>query len=274
MERVNVLIAVKTYPTLSSKYDELVCTAGFRKDGGWIRLYPIPFRKLEYDNRYSKYQWIELDVIKNTNDPRPESYRPFNYDRIIVKDKIDTGRDRLWLDRKTFALSKVYDDLDLLIEEAKDKTICTSLATFKPTKIIDFVYESADRDWDAKKLASLEARAKQYNLFKSSDNPFKVVDKVPYKFSYTIEDVKGRRSTMMIEDWELCQLYWNSLRRHGNDEYKACNDVRKKYYDDFALTKDLYLYLGTTRQFHFVAPNPFIIIGTFHPKKETQGRLF
>jgi hypothetical protein len=33
--RTNVLITVKTYPTISVKYDELVCTAGFREDGSW-----------------------------------------------------------------------------------------------------------------------------------------------------------------------------------------------------------------------------------------------
>lgn len=35
MALTKVLIAVKTYPTLSSKYDELVCTAGFREDGAF-----------------------------------------------------------------------------------------------------------------------------------------------------------------------------------------------------------------------------------------------
>jgi hypothetical protein len=42
MTKTKVLIAVKTYPSLSSKYDELVCTAGFLEDGSWIRVYPIP----------------------------------------------------------------------------------------------------------------------------------------------------------------------------------------------------------------------------------------
>lgn len=51
MPTTRVLIAVKTYPTLSEKYDELVCTAGFLEDGTWIRIYPIPFRKLSYDKR-------------------------------------------------------------------------------------------------------------------------------------------------------------------------------------------------------------------------------
>jgi hypothetical protein len=32
IERKKVFITVKTYPTLSKKYDELVCTAGFFED--------------------------------------------------------------------------------------------------------------------------------------------------------------------------------------------------------------------------------------------------
>jgi hypothetical protein len=76
MALTKVLIAVKTYPSLSSKYDELVCTAGFLENGNWIRVFPIPFRKLEYDKRYSKYDWVEIDLTKNTGDFRTESYKP------------------------------------------------------------------------------------------------------------------------------------------------------------------------------------------------------
>jgi hypothetical protein len=39
-----VLISVKTYPTLSTKYNELVCTAGFLEDGSWVRIYPLSLR--------------------------------------------------------------------------------------------------------------------------------------------------------------------------------------------------------------------------------------
>jgi hypothetical protein len=58
MPNAKILITVKTYPTLSEKYDELVCTAGFKEDGSWIRIYPVPFRKLDYENQFHKWQWI------------------------------------------------------------------------------------------------------------------------------------------------------------------------------------------------------------------------
>lgn len=48
----------------------------------------------------------------------------------------------------------------------------------------------------------------------------------------------------MIEDWEIGALYWKMLAKYdGHDqETKTCDDVRKKYWDDFTLTKDLYLF--------------------------------
>lgn len=123
-------------------------------------------------------------------------------------------------------------------------------------------------------MEQLKANRDQGGLFENPEDPFEVVDKLPYKFRYVFEDCNGTVSRMMIEDWEIGQLYWNCLRRHEGDEALAVEDVRKKYFDDFAKTKDLYLYLGTTQVHHFTAPNPFIIIGTFHPPKTDQMSLF
>lgn len=273
MALTRVLITVKTYPAISSKYEELVCTAGFREDGTWIRIYPIQFRKKSYEEQYKKYDWIELDLVKNESDFRPESYRPFSHDSPIrILDHIDTTNN--WVLRKDIVLRKVYTNLSQLIAEAKDKAVCTSLAVFKPSRILDFTIENAEREWDKGKLAKLEAERLQGNLFKQPENPFEVVRKLPFKFSYVFQDDQGKQSKLMIEDWEIGQLFWNCLARWEGDESKAVEDVRKKYFDDFAKTKDLYLYLGTSQIHHFVSHNPFMIIGTFHPKREAQQTLF
>ena len=102
--RMNVLITVKTYPTISVKYDELVCTAGFREDGSWIRIYPVPFRKKTYDERYKKYDWISVDLERNEQDFRPESYRPAPGSKIEVIRHIDTENN--WEKRKHICLKK------------------------------------------------------------------------------------------------------------------------------------------------------------------------
>jgi hypothetical protein len=272
MALTKVLIAVKTYPTVSSKYEELVCTAGFREDGKWIRIYPVPFRKKSYDQQYKKYDWIEVDLVKNKSDFRPESYRPYSHDsEIKIIGHIEPSQN--WRERKKLALNNVYTNLSDLIAESKNKDVCTSLAVFKPSKIIDFEIKPVERNWDKNKLAALEAERLQYNLFEQPENPFEVVNKLPYKFSYFLVDNAGTESKMMIEDWEIGQLYWNCLAKHEGNEQKACADVKTKYFEDFAKTKDLYLFLGTTQLHHYVSNNPFIIIGTFHPKIEIQTEM-
>jgi hypothetical protein len=197
MPLTKVLIAVKTYPTISKKYEELVCTAGFREDGTWIRIYPIQYRKKSYSEQYSKYEWIELDLVKNTRDPRPESYRPVSHDTPInVIGKIASDGDT-WAERRKIVLKKVYSNLSQLIEEAKNKDICTSLAVFKPTRIVDFIWEEVEREWSEDKLAQFL----QFNLFESIDEKhFEVVKKLPYKFSFVYEDEEGKQKSLKNYD--------------------------------------------------------------------------
>lgn len=268
MSKEKVLICVKTYPTLSGKYDELVCTAGVKKDGTWIRIYPVPFRKLNYSKQYAKWQWIELDLIRNNKDLRPESFRPNLDHPISLLEKVDTSNN--WAKRKEIVLRNVKTNMTDLILEAKDPNKRTSLAILKPTKVIDFVCEPCERNWDKSKLEAVKAHQEQLELFEQEEvsEIFKVVQKIPYKFSYVFETEDGIKRTMMIEDWELGMLYLNSLKAANGNEKIACQMVREKYFDVFTNNKDLYFFLGTTLKFHNIAPNPFIIIGIFYPPKE------
>ena len=72
-EKKKILITVRTYPTPAKKGVEVSCTGGITENGKWIRLFPLPYRFLKPDKRFSKYQWIEASVKKAT-DSRPESY--------------------------------------------------------------------------------------------------------------------------------------------------------------------------------------------------------
>jgi hypothetical protein len=277
--RLKVLILVKAYPAISTKYNEIVCTAGITENGKWIRIYPIPFRQLDYKKQFRKYEWVELDLVKNGSDFRPESYRPKD---IMLKDMVSYGvisaDGDTWIHRRKFVLKNIYTNLDKLISEAKDKNTCTSLAVFKPTKIIDFVCKKAKREWSKNKSDYLKSRKLQMNLFDTNDKnditEFEEVEKLPYKFSFIFEDDTGRRSKLMIEDWETGMLYWNSLIRHKGDESKAIEDVKFTYFNNFAKTKDYHFFLGTIKNYHFVAPNPFVIIGDFRPKHIKQESLF
>lgn len=267
-----VLITVKTYPVLSEKYRELACTAGFREDGSWIRLYPIPFRLLKEDQRYSKYQWVEVDVDRNKADPRPESYRVLNTDNIKLLEEVSTARD--WEERRKIVLekAKIYTNRDELISLAHENKV--SLAVFKPKEILDFVVEDADPEWPQDKINDILDSFKQGSLFEDQDpDDFKMMPKLPKKFSFVFKDDCDKKSKLMIEDWEVGQLYWNCLKKYSADE--AVQKVKEKYLEDFAKTKDLYFFLGTTREWHIrKARNPYVIIGTFHPPFIKQESLF
>ncbi len=277
MAKFKILITVTAYPLPSRSYDELVCTAGVLDDGSWIRIYPVPLKFLKgiRDNNETKtfkYNWIEIDLIKRTDDFRPESYKPAKNDfsDVIVIESLDTTDN--WRLRKDFCLKKVYTDLTELINDSK-APVNTSLAVFKPERIIDFIVEEDTREW---RNEWTEIR-KQGDLFINEKNqtPENMIRKVPFKFYYKFVDTKGRESRLMIEDWELGQLYWNCLRDANNDEVKALRKVRLKFFDELALKKDIHLFLGTTMEWHRRrATNPFVIVGVFYPPKVIQGSLF
>lgn len=273
MAKERILITVKTYPTLSTTYGETVCTAGIREDGSWVRLYPVPFRRLNEAQQYSKYDWIECRLQQNQKDPRPESFRPLDPAELVPVAHMDTAD--VWRERRQLILNKarVYTRLEELIAGAKDNRL--SLAVFKPARILGFVWEEEEREWNANKLRQMRNMYNQMDMFEDNAwrETFRIIPKLPYSFSYRFEDADGRASKMQILDWEVGALFWNCMKSCGNDEKLALEKVRAKYLDDF-VAKDLHFFLGTTQQFHFVAPNPWVVIGVFPIPCKIQDDLF
>ena len=195
MAKTRVLITVKTYPTISGKYDELVCTAGVLENGQWIRIYPVPLKFLKGLRKNGeietfKYNWIELDLVKRKDDFRPESHSPLDYSftNVNILGKIDTKRN--WQERKAYCLTNVYTNkAKLLADSQNPKNI--SLATFKPSRIVSFEIEEDEREW---KNEWKEIR-KQGDLFESDKSPEIQIPKLPYKFSYKFLDNEGVPST-------------------------------------------------------------------------------
>lgn len=272
MPKERILITVKTYPTLSSKYDEVVCTAGLREDGSWVRIYPVPFRKLDEYEKYRKFDWVDIDLERNSADPRYESYRPKS--EITVVQHMGTHND--WRERREFVLNKgkVFTSFEEIIDLNKNDH-SLSLATFKPSEIVDFTVEEDSREWDQEKLRLIELRATQTDFFQDNQKYFKVVNKLPYKFRYIFRDDTGHERKMMIGDWEIGALYWKELRRHDGNEDKAVKSVKKKYFDQLIKDRDIHLFVGTNQSWDMRnAPNPFMIIGVFSPPESFQDELF
>ena len=267
-----VLITVKTYPMPSHGYDELVCTAGLLDGDKWIRIYPVPFRFLTEDRQYSKYSWIEVDLLRKTSDFRPETYsfsEGVEAEDIKVVGKIDTRNG--WAERSKYVLKEVFDSMTELIDLAKSNE-CKSLGTLKPLEITKFEIETSDDRWKR----SWQNLANNVTIFDEIDKSIKTkknpIPKLPFKYYYhffTKGDDKPRR--LQIEDWEIGALFWNCLKRCEGDAEEANKLVRQMYFDEFANNKDLHFFLGSTLQFHRrKAKNPFMIIGVYYPPPNQQ----
>ena len=275
MPRFKFLLTVTTYPLPSRSYDELVCTAGLLESGEWIRIYPVPLSFLLGQRKSGKmqsfkYTWIELDLDRRTDDFRPESFSPKNYDFRDLEhfEKIDTKGN--WALRKEICLKNVFTNLDELIDLSKAPNN-KSLATFKPTRIERLEIVEDESEW---KNEWKELR-KQGDLFFQDKDPEILIPKLPFKFYYRFQDDSGKSSRLMIEDWEIGALYWNCLKAASGNKAEALEKVRQRYEEEFIAKKDIYFFLGTTRQWHMRrSKNPFVIIGVFYPKKESQLSLF
>ena len=253
-ESFSVLITVKTYPLPSISHNELVCTAGVTEDGTFIRLYPIDYRYQPYWQWYKKYQWVELAAEKHNRDPRPESFRPLG----AIKPKgppIDTSDN--WGERKEYVLAQ---GVQTMCDLTKRKQTEKSLGIVRPSEVIDFTWEATSRSWKPKWNATMS----QLNLFGPDRKP---LEKIPFKFSYHFkcEEPGCNGHKMMIEDWEVGQLY-RSMRDKYGDEKIACQKVKEKFYQQICSPLiDTHFYVGTVLKF-----GSWIVIGTFWPKNEKR----
>lgn len=262
-----VFITVKTYPTLSQKYGELVCTAGIC-DGHFVRIYPIRFRNLEEYQQFAKFQWISLNLKKRqqNKDRRLESYSPDG--DIVLGDKIGSGHDGWAARMRIINQVKMHDNLEVLIKLAQAEPF-PSLAALRPKKILGFSIETSARDWTEEQKADF----RQGHLFEEERDP---PDKIPYTYSYRFTTEDGKERKLMIEDWEIGALYRNCLASSSGNEAVANQKVREKY-ESFAQNSNLFFFVGTTYMNHWRAPNPFIIIGVVPSQADIsmrQGELF
>lgn len=251
MEKIRVLITVKTYPNPSRKYREIVCTAGVKEDGSWVRLYPINYRYRDFSQWYKKYQWIEVEVVKHERDPRPESFRPLDDIKILGE---PIGTEQNWAERKKYVLASEVRTMCWLQKQSQ-KDI--SLSVMKPKEVKNFCWKKSSERWSDKQIAALG----QIGLF--DKNRPQLLEKIPYEFYYqfTCEEPNCKGHEMTIEDWEVFALYRNMRDEHG--EQKGLEKVKEKFLNKICSPKrDTYFFVGTVLQY-----GTWIIIGTFWPPK-------
>jgi len=261
METKNILIIVKTYPEISAKYTETVCTGGILAESRkLVRIYPIRYRYLEGENQFAKYQWISAKIKKAGSDSRPESFNIVE-DTIELGTVIAPGRD--WSEREEWVLhsDNVYGSLEELLQAQSQHD--TSLGIIKPKEILKFKIEDKSESEIKAANAKKENIIRQHDMFEDRRD----LDIIPYRFMlhFNCNNSECRGHKISILDWEFGQLYRN-VNRSKNWKEKIEDKVADICGDD----KETYLIMGNMAG----RRHTFCILGFFYPPKIRQRSIF
>ena len=253
---MTVLITVKAYPAISKTKGENVCVAGILADKGaspaWIRLWPVPFRDLAFQQRFKKYQFIEVEATKSVKDGRPESYAP-NVDTIVLGTTLTAAGN--WDRRRPYVEPLIGDSMCEL--QRRQRVDGTSLGAIKPLDIdLEIVPES--EEWESQKQSVVD----QPSLLLPEKQG---LEKVPFRFMYRYRCAdpacNGHRQSNV--DWEIAQS-WRKWRDQY-DQPGLIDAMRKKYLDEmFAPSRDSYLFVGNQH----VHREAFLVLGVWWPPRQ------
>jgi hypothetical protein len=261
-QRIKVLIWGKTYPELSKRYTETVCTGGCLEDGRPIRLYPVPLRYLGSNQQYKLYDWVEVPVEKNPKDPRKESFK-VRSDDIRLVGSIDTDANA-WRARRAV----VFRDTSWHFESLEDLQVLErrgekSIGVVTPGEILGVrtvARTAADRREYDEKMAEIQD---QTDIFRPE---YKELEFLPYEIHLRWRCTRlcsvCRKSPhdMKVLDWGLLQL----ARKSGWES--AC---RKLEEISNPKTHEFRLFMGNFHRH----PKNFGILGLWYPKIPEQQLL-
>lgn len=255
-----VLIVVRTYPVPAQKGAETSCTAAISDSGEWIRIFPVPYRSLPDEKRFSKYQWIDVALKKAAHDPRPES---FNLDIESIKLRETVPSLGEWSARRHLLRPLTQSSLCAIRRERDEKGHPT-LGFFKPGTIKRLVIQADARDWTPAQKTILTQGTLGF-----MPAPKQELEKIPYAFSYEFVCAEHgcRGHTMSCTDWEMAEAYRRWRRDYGDDWEKP---FRQRFEHEMIERNDTHFYVGTMHGH----PSTWIIVGLFYPPKHATLELF
>jgi hypothetical protein len=244
--KTRALIAVRTYPSPSAKSVEVSCTAAVTNDGRWIRLFPVPYRLMEGEKRFKKWDWIDVSVARAAGDARPESHN-INVGSIEIGESV--GPQDGWRARRQI-LEPLRRPSMCDIQDERNRHSSPTLGFFRPLRIDRLHIDPCDPNWTPEQLARLT----QSNLFEKA--PEQTLEKIPFEFRYEFHcgDVDCNGHKMMCTDWEMGEAYRRWRMQYGeNWEGPFRNRFEKEMIEKF----DTHFFVGTVHQH----PGSWIIVG-------------
>ena len=251
-----LLILTKTYPSPSATYRETTCVAAINNTGELRRLFPVPYRLLEGDAQFKKWEWIRARISRTDKDHRPESRR-IDTDSIERPGNIIQIKRGDWSDRLRWIEPHIIQKFEAL--EARRQATGQTLGFLRPTRILKLeITALKETDWTAADKAKLF----QDGLFDSvavKNRP--LLRKLPFDFHYQYES-GGRMERHKLVDWEVGALFWHCFRAYGTTGWE--DKFRQRLEAEFS-QKDLLFLMGTIHRF----PDQWLIVGFVYPPKRS-----
>lgn len=206
---------------------------------------------MDPDKHFRRWDWIEYDWRKPTNDLRPES-RHVQEDTIQVHGQIKRSERASFLN-------------PLVVGSTKDaavngQTLCIlrpleSRFTWRPKPDSELVAERA----------AYSSVCRQSSLFdKKTPRP---IEPCPYKFHFRFEDERGDSHRVTCDDWETAAMFFRFRRRDGEEE--ALKQMGTVFNDRYP-TDGMVFAMGT----HSRRPEQWLLVGVIRLDLLKQEQLF
>ncbi len=207
-----------------------------------------------------RFDWLELEVMKPSDDTRPESFRMKEDSLRIVKRKAQMTPEEcaeLWKPCVSPSLSALQE---------QQANVGTSLGIIRPDpESVRFRYSTVGTK-DQEEM--LEVYQEQQSLL---EEPLQKLPPREYAFRYEFTS-GGKQHSMQIHDWEVQATYERYQLQYGSKE-KAL-EMMVDYYERRAPKMNLHIIMGTMHKY----PWQFIIIGVLRTtadidQVDAQSRL-
>lgn len=241
-EAAKVLITVKAKPEPSAKYGDTVCVAGIRLDTEklhWVRIYPIPFRRMEELQKFQKWSVVEVPLTPAQEDPRAESYKP-NRDALKVVENPSSN----WKHRLEY-LEPMISDLSMCQINSLARDFSTlrypSLAAIMPHEIQEIIVEPFP-GWTEEQKQNVH---KELDLFDVLEGRTEVQTleepRFTMKIKFLCQELECKSHTLSYLDWELEAL---SRRLKESPFEEARQEIIKRYSNVLAPEKEVVFFVG------------------------------
>jgi hypothetical protein len=264
VDKEELLIVTKTYPSPSADHRETTCVAAVNRIGELRRIFPVPYRLLDGASQFQKWEWIQARVSRPNGDHRPESRR-IDTGSIERSNNVVPIKDGDWSARTKWLEPHIVPGFTAL--EQRRQSTSETLGVLRVSRIRELrITPVKDADWtEADKI-----KLSQDGLFDTIEIKRRPpLRKLPFDFHYEYEcvdpDGKPDISTHKLTDWEIGALYWTCIKSYGPKGWEA--KFRHRLETEFA-KKDLLLLMGTIHRF----PDQWLIVGIVYPPRPGQVR--